>query len=144
MILMIIFIVMLVVGIIGCICYSRFEMDSELHLGANLMLGGLGILGLIVGVIVIIMNNNSFSRSQARLVYEQNVAEFNATRNVIENIQDDYARSVAIQQYNTNVKEFKEDIITLQHYVNNPWISWFCNQEYKSFNVDVVSYITTF
>lgn len=144
MILMIIFIALFVLGVLGGIAYKVRDYDEDMHLVLNLVEAGIGILGVVIGTMVIIMNNNDYARSQVRLTYQQEVEEFNATRSVIETIQDDYARSVAIQQYNTNVKEFKQDIIMNQLYVKNPWISWFCNQEYKNLDVNVVSYITTF
>ena len=105
--------------------------------------GIVGIIELVVAIGVIISNNVPIAQERARIQYNVRVEELASTREAILQINDDYARSVSITQYNTLVREFKEDIETTQLNLKNPWINWFNNYAYKDFDANIVSYITT-
>ena len=101
-------------------------------------------VGLLVCIIMIVSVNSPSSHYAARVETEEFIAEMAISKKTIENIADDYARSVAIQEYNTKVSNYRSSILTIQHYLKSPWLNWFNNAEYANFSVDDVSYITTY
>ena len=143
MIIMIILILLTLVPLVGIIL-SLIKNYGDAHNMCNIiMLSVFGISLLVCGPVCLIFNSSARC-NYVRIWHEQEIQELESTRQIIETIQDDYARSVAITQYNTRVKEYKEEILVKQHYLNNPWISWFNCREYNNFSADEVSYITTF
>ena len=117
---------------------------NELNAALAGICGAIGfILWLVVGTGALICNT-PMAHESARIQYNTRVEELTNTREAISHITDDYARSVSITQYNSLVREFKEDIRIAQIRLNNPWINWFNNYAYKDFDANVVDYIATF
>ena len=134
-----------ILGIASILVYTfKYDIKKELWIvsfGVNTFIGV--IMLLIVGCGAL-LNNTPRAHEEARIAYNAKVEELTSTREAIYHMTDDYAKSVSITQYNTLVREFKEDIKIGQERLKNPWINWFNNYAYKDFDVDVVSYITTF
>ena len=148
MIVTIIGIVLILLAVVCLIVYELLEKRGiwENHTNWVILSASSGIVGLIVltfAVGFILSNNVPIAQEKARIQYNVRVEELASTREAILQINDDYARSVSITQYNTLVREFKEDIETTQLNLKNPWINWFNNYAYKDFDANIVSYITT-
>ena len=106
---------------------------------ANMLVGVCTLI--CVGVCALVFNSPR-AHKEARIQYNIRVEELINTRCAVLQIRDDYSRSVAINEYNTKVREFKEDILTTQVRLDNIWINWFNNYEYKNFDANIVSYIS--
>ena len=147
MIIMIILIILVLLFIISTSIGVLKSKNSTWHAewDSHVLINGaiaiiVGFIALVLGMICII-SNSSFQNQKVRISYEQRVEELQHSRVLIENIQDDYARSVATTQYNTSVREFKEELLVAQTYAKNPWTSWFNCQEYLKLDATVVSYV---
>ena len=103
--------------------------------------GGLGVIPFIIMLFMIISAQSPYTKEKARLNYSQTITQLNATIQYIDNISDDYARSIAVEQYNSDVKKFKQEIAYSKINLKNPWINWFESYVYNEFDIDIVSYI---
>ena len=117
-----------------------FRTDDDFF-GLAGICGILGGIPFIVTIAAIIGAQNSYTQEQVRMKYSQTVTQLNSTREYIDNITDDYARSVAVLEYNSEVGNFKQDIMHMQINLKNPWINWFSSYVYNEFDANVVSYI---
>lgn len=139
--------VLLVVGIVFLVinwkCFARlYPYDDQPFLFVG------GIIGCIIGGILTVIClisipaiNCPYNEAQVRTKYETIVEELKSDYTYIQNISDDYARSVAAVQYNERVKTFKTDIKSKQIILNNIWFNWFECYEYSKFDPNIVDYI---
>lgn len=112
------------------------------HYVFNGLIATIGLVGVFsVGVLALI-KNGSIERHNVRVWHEESVMSFHATEAMISTIKDDYARSVAIQQYNHDVKEFKVKILANQEGLRNPFVNICYCSEYNNINANAVSYIS--
>lgn len=139
--------VLLIVGIVFLVinwkCFVRYyPYDDQPFLFVAGLIGCIfgGLLTLICLISMPIING-PHNATQIRVGYETIVEELKSDYNYIQNISDDYARSVAAVQYNQRVKTFKADIKSKQINLNNIWINWFECYEYSKFDPDIVDYI---
>ena len=143
MLLTILFVLFLIAGIV-CIIIHRirggyYEEDTLDLIGIiNILIGSIGI---ICCVLIIILNNNSLSKSKAKIWYEETVESLTADYDYINTIQDDKARSVAAVEYNSKVKGFKTEIITNQISLDNLWLNWMKCYAFKDMDANAVKYI---
>jgi len=143
MILVLIFILLLVIGIVWGVIYSNKYL-SEFHLVGSVTTGAIGALGVLVSIIVIAVTNCPTHNQKVRIYCQETINELTTTRQMISEIKDDYARSVAITQYNSKVQEFKTEVATNQNYLSNPFTNWYVPYAYNEFSVNDVEYITSF
>lgn len=143
MLLTILFILFLIVGIV-CIIIHRIRgnyYDEDLLDLIGIISILIGSIGIICCILVIILNNNSFSKSKAKIWYEETVESLTADYDYINTIQDDKARSVAVVEYNAKVKGFKTEITTNQISLDNLWINWMNCYAFKDMDANAVKYI---
>ena len=95
---------------------------------------------VIVGIFQISANVNT-SKLQTRAWYEESVENLNSTKEYIATITDDYTRSIAVKDYNKDVKKFKLTIKNAKYDLDNGWINWFTCPEYQYLDETVVDYI---
>ena len=96
-------------------------------------------LSTVVCVTVAIAMNSNYKCCEERNWYKQQVIQLNSTYEVL--INNSY-NATAVQQYNSEVAEFKSQIASIQLNLNNPWVSWFNCKEYKNMSTKAVKYIT--
>ena len=139
--------ILLIVGIVFLVinwkCFSnQYPYDDQPFLFIGGLIGCIigGILTLICLISMPIING-PFNANQIKAQYETIVEELKSDYTYIQNISDDYARSVAAVQYNERVKTFKADIKSKQITLNNIWFNWFECYEYSSFDPNIVDYI---
>lgn len=140
---LILFVIGVVFTIINWKCFARqYPYDDQPFLFVTGIIGCIfgGLLTLICLIAMPIINC-PYNATQVRLGYETIVEELKSDYNYIQNISDDYARSVAAVQYNQRVKTFKADIKSKQITLNNIWVNWFECYEYSSFDPNIVDYI---
>ncbi len=140
---MILIIMFALLFIAGIICTRIFwdRVGDEWLPSISLALSFIGGLGLMGCCLFIALCNSPAAHVAARVNYSETVTSLNSTYKLLTQAEDSYAKYTAIQQYNSEVREFKEDITTTQAHLKNPWINWMCNYEYKNFDANVVSYI---
>lgn len=139
---MLIVVLLLAIGLL--FLKEKFDWDSIAYI-ISLVLGialciitGLGII--ICGSMVIIYNFPSI-KQQVRNDLEQKIEEIQSDYNYIQLITDDRAKSVAVVEYNKQVKEFKSLLLTEQYILDNIWINWYTCSEYGNYDVNAVVYI---
>lgn len=103
--------------------------------------GFLGGIPLLFSIIIICCVQSPIAQEAVKVKHEQSIAQLTSTREYINNLTDDYAKSVAVQQYNIDVRNFKQEIMIQQLHLRNPWISWYHSYAYLKLDADVVSYI---
>ena len=130
--------------LLTCLIIGLIKQFDDCHCLFTGVIGAISCIGFIACCIFCLIINASLNCNSIQIEYNQRLEELNSTKQVIETIQDDYARSVAITQYNTNVREFKEDVLMAQLYLKNPWINWFVCHEYNNFDANAVDYIVSF
>lgn len=96
---------------------------------------------LITGITGICENCETNCTS-LRMQYETAIAELNASKQFIYDIKDDYAKSVAVQSYNANVREWKVRILDNQYKLVNPWINIFICNEYANMDANQFTFIS--
>ena len=140
MILTLISVGLIIIGIIGVIIQNETTHED---LGGVMAVIGLllGIAGTIACCITILCNNTRIKRQSVKVELDNKIAEIQATKQLIITIQDDYARSVAITEYNNKVKEYKTQIDSIKVYSESLWLNWFWCKEYKNYNSNDVEYI---
>lgn len=143
MITLLIFSILLVIGIVWGVIYEKKYL-GEAHLIGSVTIGAIGALGVLVSVIIMIIMNCPTHNQKVRIYCQETINELTTTRQMIREIKDDYARSVAITQYNSKVQEFKTEVATNQNYLNNPFINWYVPHAYNEFSVNAIEYITSF
>ena len=133
----------LVLFILGMVAYvvGYVMHDSDLFGFLGVGVGGISGFVLLCLLAIVIVNNTPIACDRLRIKYEQNVTQLTTTRSAIETITDDYARSIAIQQYNIEVNKFKQDILVEQLKLSSPWTNWLAPHVYNEFDANVVSYI---
>ncbi len=140
MILTLISIGLIIIGIIGVIIYNKTSYE-DLGIGMGIFGFIIGVSGMITCCITILCNNNKIKRQSVKVKLDNKIAEIQATRQLITTIQDDYARSVAITEYNHKVKEYKTEIESIKVYSESLWLNWFYCKEYKNYDSNAVEYI---
>ena len=144
MLLFIIFIVVLLLGIGLLFLKEKFDWDSIAYnisfvLGVVLCIAtGLGIL--VCGSMAIVLNC-SISKQKVKNYLDQKIEEIQSDYNYIQSITDDRAKSVAVVEYNKQVKEFKTLLLSEQYVLNSVWINWYTCSEYGNYDANVVVYI---
>lgn len=139
---MITILIVLVTTIILAVCFIfSYKTNNEGNMWLSGSFGFLSAIILVTLITIAALENTPFRHERTKLEYDEIITELLATRNKIQTITDDYSRSVAIQQYNTEVREFKIEIKKHQYNLKNPWINWFENYVYVDFDADVVSYL---
>ena len=141
MILTILSLTCLIAGIVILIIYHILDFYEEWLSLIGLIFLLSGSLLTIIFTTVIIANNSSVQRTKTKLWYQETVESLTIDYTYIQTLQDDKAKSVAVVNYNTKVKEFKIEILTRQECLNNPWISWLNCYEYQNMDVNTVNYI---
>lgn len=151
---MIITILFVIIAVIGLVLFiiGKKKADNDgwwNDSGDRLLIGGsitglIALVGALTCVILVAIVNSPNSHYAARIHHDELVTEMAINKEMIENITDDHARSVAIKDYNAKVRAYKADVLETQHYLKSPWVNWFFNAEYASFSVDDISYITTY
>ena len=140
MIITLIFTIFFIASIIALIIVVRNDSDL-VWFDLSVITSFIGGLGAFVCGFIAIIINSPINQQQARINYEETVAELHATRESINTIKNDYSRIIAIKQYNTDVRKFKTNIEQTQIELKNPWVNWFNNYAYADFDADVVSYL---
>lgn len=115
--------------------------DNLLAIIGAAILDIIGVISLLVCLVTILCTNTNVTHKTLKTKYEERVVELSNTREYISTITDDYARSVAVTQYNDKVRKYRTEIITYKSKANNVWISWLYNSEYKHLDGDVFQYI---
>ena len=140
MLIIIIFGSLLVIGLI------LYILDTWIHWWSEII-GILGIVGAILGGVTVFVfglvmlgQNSQSSAREVQVWYEQEVISLRTTENTIRYIEDDYARSITIFQYNQSVREFKTKILTKQENLKNPWINWLVTYSWSTLDAEVVNY----
>ena len=142
MLLTIMSIIITIIGILLIVLMVKKEWDDNLLAFIGVVLLELaGAIFLLGCVIFILCRNNNVTHKTLKTTYEERVVELSNTREYISTITDDYARSVAVTQYNDKVRKYRTEIITYKDKANNIWISWLYNSEYKHLDEDVFQYI---
>lgn len=137
MIIIILFGVLLLVSILFIFISKINYWDDKEFIGwAGTALFG---LALFICGLISLLNNASSQCYKAKAWYEQQVTQLN---NTYETLTTHAYNPIAIQQYNSEVAEFKGKIIAAQLSLNNPWISWFECKEYKNMSAEAVKYVT--
>lgn len=142
MVLTIIAISILVLGIILLIVGKVRDYYSDGHLFGSISLSVLGAAGLLIAILFAAVANNPTKYEMVKNWYGESVTSFKATQTMIGSIKDDYARSVAIRDYNDDVKTFKIKILEEQEGLKNPFINWFYCAQYATLDPNVVDYIS--
>ena len=142
MILTIIAISILALGIIALIAWKVGDYYSDGHLIGSISLSAFGAVGLLIAIVLAAAANNPTKYEMAKNWYEESVTSLKATQVMIGSIKDDYARSVAIRDYNNDVKTFKIKILENQEGLKNPFINWFYCAQYATLDPNVVDYIS--
>lgn len=140
LLLIILFIICTTLFIISCkigYCDDIWEIIQFI----SAVIGGVLLVGLFITSIVCIVANSNYTKRKVRIEYNETVESLNNTKEYIETITDDYARSIAVTEYNHEVRLFKSDLKKEKNILNNQWINWFVCSEYKKLNIDVVEYI---
>ncbi len=139
---MLIVLLLLTIGLL--FLKEKFDWDSIAY-NTSFVLGtilcivtGLGII--ICGSMAMIYNFPSI-KQQVRNDLEQKIEEIQSDYNYIQLITDDRAKSVAVVEYNKQVKEFKSLLLTEQYILDNIWINWYTCSEYGNYDVNAVVYI---
>ena len=117
-----------------------FRIDDDFF-GLSAICGILGGIPLLLSITIICCVQNPIEQETVRVKYEQSIAQLTSTREYINNLTDDYAKSVAVQQYNIDVRDFKQEIMMEQLKLTNPWVNWYHSYAYLKLDADVVSYI---
>lgn len=138
MILFLIFLsIMIVLAIVGVICVVRGQDDGAEHsfITSGIFLAGLAIMGIIIGC-----TRGPLSQQETRIQLQETISELNSTRIYAE---QELAKGniVVVNQYNTNVRNFRTEISTEQLLLNNPWVNWFHSPVYNEVNLDDIQYI---
>lgn len=101
-----------------------------------------GVFSIICGSISI-CNNSRYTCITEKIKYEEKVTELNTTYDYLMTYNDEtYARYTAIQQYNSEVEEFKTNILKKQATLKDPWVCWFECKEYNNMDANSVKYIS--
>lgn len=100
-----------------------------------------GIGSLATGGIAA-LSNTSYNALIHTTHYEESVRELNTTYNYLISAPEGAAKYTAVQQYNSEVKEFKQDIIQEQKRLENPWVSWFHCYAFNNMDANAVQYIS--
>ena len=120
---------------------KKHKIQDNLFTASLILLFPGGILSCVFGSISFAVNSPMYCTAE-RVKYEERVTELNTTYNYLMTYDNEtLARYTAIQQYNTEVREFKTDILEAQTRLKNPWLNWLECREYKNMNVDAVKYI---
>lgn len=138
MILTLIFGVITLVAIVFLILGLKVNGDFA---GFAVIGGILGGIPLLFSIVIICCVQNQTRQETIKVMYEQSITQLTSTREYINNLTDDYAKSVAVQQYNIDVSNFKQGIMVEQLKLKNPWISWYHSYAYLKLDANVVSYI---
>lgn len=118
--------------------YSEFwEVTGTL----SIVIGGLLLVALFITSTLCIVANSNYTKRKVRIKYSETVESLNNTKQYIETITDDYARSIAVTEYNHEVRAFKFDLKKEKNRLDNNWLNWFTCSEYEKLDIDVVDYI---
>ncbi|MBP3799972.1 MAG: hypothetical protein ILA19_03210 [Bacilli bacterium] len=144
MLLFIVFAIVLALAIGLLFLKEKFDWDSVPYtvsfiVGAVFTIIG-GIAVIICSTMAIIEHIPSV-RHQIKNGIEQQIEEIQSDYNYIQTITDDKARSVAVVEYNKQVRDFKTTLLAEQYALDNLWINWYSCPEFGNYDVDVVVYI---
>ncbi len=119
-----------------------YDLDIwEITATISAVIGFCCIVCLFVTSIFCIVANSNYTKRKVRIEYSETVESLNITRQYIKTITEDYARSMAVTEYNHEVKVFKSDLKNHKNRLNNKWINWFICSEYKKLDIDAIDYI---
>ena len=117
-----------------------FRTSEDEFFGWAAVGGIVGGIPFLLSILIICCVQNPIEQEAIKVKYEQSITQLTSTRDYINTITDD-SKSVAVQQYNADVKDFKQEIIVEQLKLKNPWINWYHSYAYLKLDADVVSYI---
>jgi len=145
MLLFIMFIVVLLLGI-GLLFLKEKVCDwDSIAYNISFVLGAVLIIltgvGIVIGGGVAMCLNFPTTKQEVKNDLEQKIEEIQSDYNYIQTITDDKAKSVAVVEYNKQVKEFKTLVLSKQYILNNIWINWYTCSEYGNYDTNVVIYI---
>jgi len=143
MILFIICIVLFAAGTIAIVIDAKTGWEWSGFAEFFIMLtAAIGISGaIIIGTFGIVHNSGPYVDTKM-IEYEETVNELKASRKLIDSITDDYARAVAVVEYNKSVSEFKSNILIVQRRLDNLMINWTQSIAYKYMDANAVDYIS--
>jgi len=144
MLLFILFAVVLLVGIGLLILKEKIDWDSipyYISFIAGGILSFIAVLGIIICSTVAITSNVPSVKNKARIYLDQKIEAIQSDYNYIQTITDDKAKSIAVVEYNKEVKEFKTELKSEQYYLNSIWFNWYTCPAYNEYSVEVVVYI---
>lgn len=98
-------------------------------------------LGIFICGTLAIVSNFPTTKQQVKNDLEQKIEEIQSDYDYIQLITDDRAKSVAVVEYNKQVKEFKTLVLSEQYLLDNIWVNWYTCSEYGNYDANVVVYI---
>ncbi len=144
LLLTLLFIICVVLLVIYAKVYNYYSDLWEVIGFLSIVIGSVLLIALFITSIACIVNNTNYTKRKVRIEYNETVESLNNTKEYVETITDDYARSIAVTEYNNEVKAFKSDIMKEKNRLNNGWINWFTCSEYKKLDTDAIEYIKIF
>jgi len=105
------------------------------------ILGGLVLIFLIALTATAVVENDRTNKVKVESWYNETVLNLNSTKEYIATITDDYVRSLAVKEYNNEVKSFKLQIKESKCNLDNGWVNWYTCSKYKELDENVVEYI---
>lgn len=139
MLILIIFIVLILIGI-TLLVYNYFK-DNDVCLSVGLTLTFFGSIASVALGIIACVTNSYANCQKNRIEYEQKVIQLNNTYRTLIDKTENFNIYTAIEQYNTQVAEFKSKIMVNQDFLNNPWTNWLFCKEFKNMDANAVQYI---
>lgn len=135
-------IISLAVLVVGIVCAIVWYYTGDDTWGIGAVPSGLvGGIFSILCISLVLSVNTPFNKRRTKIELDNRIAEIEADKQLILTLKDDYARSVAITNYNNKVKEFKVEVEKAQYDLNNPFVNWFTCPVYNEYDSSMVDYI---
>ena len=145
MIITLISLAILLIGIVFYILECRWFKKQRCWNTDNSYRYVIGMVGIIVGAIsviielfVILFMNNGLHYKSEKIRLNKTIESLNATYSIISKREDNSI--VEITEYNTKVKEYKNEIEFSKTVLNSLWLNWFECRVYNNFTGDEVRY----
>lgn len=137
-ILLLIFIALAILGIV-----KGYDWDTPAYVlqFIGIVFGIATLIALVILSIVASVENGRTRKAKVESWYNETVLNLDSTKEYISTITDDYVRSLAVKEYNSEVKSFKLLIKDSKHDLDNGWISWYTCPTFKELDENVVDYI---